>query len=220
MDKSILDFLVNLNQHNNREWFQQNKAWYEEAKRKVEHFVDTKIIPQLAFDNPKLEAVTAKQCMFRIYRDIRFSKNKLPYKTAWGVFIGPEGRKSPAGYYLHIEPGKSFAGGGAYRPEVPVLKAIRNEIYFHPGILKELTTKPEFVRLFGNIKGEKLKRPPKGFPADFAEVDLLKLKDFTVIHSMPDSIILSNDFDKQVIEIFRQMKELNDFIYRAIENME
>lgn len=220
MEKRVLEFLQELEQHNNRDWFQENKARYDSIKTEMERFVDEEIILQLAQDDPQLENVNAKQCMFRIYRDVRFSKNKLPYKTALGVFIGPAGRKSPAGYYLHIEPGKSFVGGGAYRPEASVLKAIRNEIYFHPQDIKKIVNEPSFVDLFGDLKGERLKRPPKGFPADFHEMEFLKLKDFTVMHPIPDEVVCRDDFGKEVGALFRRMKPLNDFIYRSIENME
>ena len=218
--KSVLDFLSQLNQHNNREWFQQNKAWYEEVKTELERYVDREIIAPLARNDSHLANINAKKCLFRIYRDVRFSKNKLPYKTAMGFFIGRDGRKSPAGYYLHIEPSNSFVGGGAYRPEAAILKAIRNEIYFDAGAFKKIVSQPDFVHLFGELRGERLKRAPKGFPADFQDVEWLKLKDFTVLHAFSDQAVCSEDFGRQAVHVFHQMKPLNDFIYRAISNME
>jgi len=220
MDDLVLEFLTNLRKNNNREWFQQHKPEYEQAKKKVEHFIDEEIIPELSLTDPKLQNISAKQCMFRIYRDVRFSRNKLPYKTAFGVFMGTEGRKSPAGYYLHLEPGKSFAGGGCYHPEPHILKAIRSEIYFQPDAFKTILKEATFKNIFGEIRGERLIRPPKGFPADFPDIDLLKLKDFTVLHSISDNEIVQPGFGKKVLNWFRYTKGLNDFIYRAIENIE
>ncbi len=220
MDNFIFEFLTNLRKNNNREWFKQHKSNYDKARKEVEAFIDEEILPELSIVDPKLQNVSAKQCIFRIYRDVRFSKNKLPYKTAFGVFIGPAGRKSPTGYYLHIEPGKSFAGGGSYRPGPSVLKAIRSEIYFRPDAFKAILNNAAFKNIFGEIRGERLIRPPKGFPAAFPEIDLLKLKDFTVLHSISDDEIVRPDFGREVLNWFRHMKGLNDFIYQAIENIE
>ena len=117
MNPIILDFLSKLKENNNREWFQANKKFYEEAKSEVEAFVDD-LIPRMAAFEPSLKYVTAKECMFRIFRDVRFSKDKVPYKTNMGAWITKGGRKSPGpGYYLHIQPGESMLAGGVYMPE-------------------------------------------------------------------------------------------------------
>jgi len=220
MDRSVINFLIALKTNNNREWFQKNKAWYEAVRKEVETLVDQQLIPGLAVLDPKLKLLTAKQCMFRIYRDVRFSTNKDPYKTYFGAYIGTEGRKSSTGYYLHIEPDHSFVGGGSHSPETPILKAIRSEIYFQSDNFKQIIQQDEFLTAFGELQGEKLKRPPKGFPSDFHDIELLKLKEFTVMHSLENAEILQAGFDKKVMTIFQQMKAFNSFLSKAIENIE
>ncbi|MBK8413382.1 MAG: DUF2461 domain-containing protein [Bacteroidetes bacterium] len=129
--KRTLDFLKALKKNNNREWFDVNRSKYEEAKADFEKFVET-LLPLLSKENSKLKDLKVKDCVFRIYRDVRFSKNKDPYKTNFGAYFVEGGKKSSkAGYYIQIEPGNSFLAGGCWMPEAPVLKAIRQEIDYN-----------------------------------------------------------------------------------------
>jgi len=217
MKKSIIDFLYLLKENNNRDWFQANKKLYEEARSDFEQFVES-LIPVVQSFEPRITNLAVKETMFRIYRDVRFSKDKTPYKTYFGSYIAPGGRKSIySGYYMHIEPGNCFLAGGAYRPQSEYLKNIRSEIYYNLKEFEEILNDATFKKTFGQIVGEKLKRPPKGFPAEFEGVELLKLKDFTVFHQLDEQQLLSKDFGNAAVNIFKNMKPLNDFINRALD---
>ena len=217
MNPIILDFLSKLKENNNREWFQANKKFYEEAKSEVEAFVDD-LIPRMDVFEPSLQYVTAKECMFRIFRDVRFSKDKVPYKTNMGAWITKGGRKSPGpGYYLHIQPGESMLAGGVYMPEPDKLKKIRQEVYYNAeefkSILNEKTTKKYFN---GLSDWDKQKLAPRDFPKDFPDIDLLKYRHYTVTHMIDDKQVVKQDFSKMVVKVFGLMKPLNDFLERAL----
>lgn len=212
----ILPFLYALKENNNRDWFQENKKQFETAKKEHEELVNH-LIPEIAGFDPAIGKLEAKKTIFRIYRDVRFSKDKTPYKTFFGAYIAPGGRKSVyAGYYLHIEPGASFLAGGSHCPQGDHLKNIRSEIYYHVDELKQIMNKPDFKNYFDGIEGEKLKRPPIGFPKDFPDIELLKFKDFTLFHRFDDKHLESVDFSKFSIKVFQKMKPFNDFMNRAL----
>jgi len=215
MKKQIFDFLKALTENNHKEWFDIHKTDYLLAKKNMESLVEDAILRISEFD-PKIADQQVKKCIFRIYRDVRFSKNKTPYKTNMGAVIVPGGKKSgKAGYYIHLEPGASFLAGGVYLPEAKILKAVREEILYEIDEFKSLIEKPSFLKLFTGIYGEKLKRPPKGFPADFKEIELLKFKSFALIHNISDEQVLSNDFIPYAIAVFKEMKSFNEFINRT-----
>lgn len=215
--KELLKFLSNLKENNNREWFQENKERYQIARQNHEDFVNKIISGVSAFDS-NVPLLKPSECVFRIYRDVRFSKNKQPYKTAFGAVFSRGGRKSKyAGYYLHIEPGNSFAGGGIWRPESDVLKSIRYEIYNFPEEFIKIIENKEFAARFGEISGEKLKNPPKDFPADFNYIELLKFKSFTVGQAFTDEQIMSKGFLLELMETFKTMKPFIGFLNRGIE---
>lgn len=217
MKKSSLEFLHLLKSNNNREWFNENKFLYEDAKADFEHLIDI-LIPMIQALDPRIVNLTVKQTTFRIYRDVRFSKDKSPYKPNFGSYIAPEGRKSIyCGYYIHMEPGNYMLAGGAYHPQTEQLKKIRSEIYYNLEEFKSIINNPGFKKTFGKIEGDKLKRPPKDFPADFEGVEYLKYKDLTVFHPITEEQILSEDFLHYAIKIFKKMKPLNDFLNRALD---
>lgn len=217
--KQALEFLKELKHNNNREWFQENKSRYDASRNMLIQFLDQKLIPGLAAIDPSVQNITGKQCLFRIYRDIRFSKDKTPYKTNFGASIGLAGRKfQTAGYYFHIEPGNSFLGGGIYHPTSEELKAIRKEIYYNLDRLDEIRANPEFKKTFGDITGEKLKRVPLGFPKDFSEPEILKFKDYLVMKSLSDDDLLKPDLDQYLLSIFKLQKPFNDFLNEALSN--
>lgn len=214
--KTVLTFLKTLQENNNREWFKENKSDYDVAQKELESFVNH-LIPQIAAFDSSIGNLEAKKTMFRIYRDIRFSKDKTPYKTFFGSYIAPGGRKSIyAGYYLHIQPGESFLAGGSHCPIGENLKNIRSEIYYNVDELNGIMNQQDFKKFFGGIEGEKLKRPPVGFPKDFPEIELLKFKDFTLFHRFDDDQLLASDFSKFSLEVFKKMKPFNDFMNRAL----
>ncbi len=214
---NVLQFLEFLKKNNNREWFRANKPLYEEAKVEVESFVNQLIPAVRKFDN-KIGILSPNDCMFRIYRDVRFSKDKSPYKINFGGFITKGGRRAGnAGYYLHIEPQNSFLGGGIYMPAGASLKAIRQEIYYNIDEFRNIINDNDFIKNFRQLEGEKLVRPPKDFPPDFEEIELLKFKSYVVLHPLADKILLSEDLQNFVIKIFKSMLSLNHFINRALE---
>ncbi|GAP42544.1 TIGR02453 family protein [Lentimicrobium saccharophilum] len=216
--KHIIEFLTDLGSNNNRDWFEKNKPVYNKVKADFETFINGLIADILLFD-PSLGGLQAKDCTFRIYRDVRFSHDKSPYKTNIGAFMARGGRKSTgSGYYLHLEPGKSFVGGGIYMPGPEVLKRIRQEIYFNPGAFRSIIEEREFKRIFGKLSEEdKLKRPPRDFPADYPDMDLLMYKSYVCGHSISDQDIVSSGFTGKVTEAFRAMKDLNHFLNNAVE---
>ena len=218
MNTSVINFLTALKANNNRAWFQQNKPQYETARNLVSAFLDQQFIPGILHFDTAVAGLSAKQCMFRIYRDVRFSKDKTPYKTYFGSYVASGGRKSQfCGYYLHLEPDNCFVAGGAYCPKGEILKKIRQEIYYNFDAFSLLIASTDFKKTFGNITGEKLKRPPVGFPKDFIGIELLKQKDFTVFHRFEDSFVDAPNFTDYLLTTCEKMKPLNDFFNRAIE---
>ena len=212
-----LDFLRDLRENNKREWFQENKSRYEEARKQMINLLNI-LIPAVRKIDEQVGALEPKECMFRIYRDIRFSKDKRPYKTNFGAVVGKGGRKSEyAGYYIHIEPGNSMLGGGIYHPSADVLKSVRREIYFNAPEFKKIINKDAFKANFGDIRGEKLKRPPKDFPKDFPDIDLLKFKDYIAMQGVSDDLLLSEHFTEHALNAFKVMKPLQHFINNAID---
>ncbi|OQX78277.1 MAG: TIGR02453 family protein [Bacteroidetes bacterium 4484_249] len=210
--KTVLDFLTSLRENNTRNWFNDNKAKYETAKKEFEDLLNL-LIPAVYNFDPFIGTITPKQCIFRIYRDVRFSKDKSPYKTNMGGFISKGSRNGGfAGYYVHIEPGKSFLGGGLYMPASDDLKKVRQEILYNIEEFKKIISKKTFKKTFKEIEGEKLKRPPKDFPADFPDIELLKYKSYVVLHELTDKKILSTGFNNYIIDVFKEMYPLNKFL--------
>jgi uncharacterized protein (TIGR02453 family) len=182
MQSSTLQFLRNLEKNNNREWFNENKTLYQEAQQDVISFVE-KLIEEMADFDEEMGKLEAKKSVFRIYRDTRFSKDKTPYKTNFGAGLGMGKGNKISGYYLHIEPGKSFLAGGVYKPEPSVLKTIRQEISAFGDEFKAILEQDEFRNYFRGLSVEdKLKKVPQGFEKDDKMAEYLKLKHFIVTH--------------------------------------
>ncbi|HUX97670.1 MAG TPA: DUF2461 domain-containing protein [Bacteroidales bacterium] len=211
---TTLDFLNLLMRNNNKEWFDKHRTDYLAAKANFESFVQALLNEITGFD-PIMKGLEAKSCIFRINRDIRFSHDKSPYKTNMGAFMVKGGKKNGdkfAGYYFHIEPGKSMLAGGAYLPPAQWLTAIREKIDDEPATLLKAINTPEFKKYFGQLEGEKLKKAPKGFDPGHKYIELLKFKSFLAIHNPLDKQILGSDYLKYSAEVFRAMKPLNDFL--------
>ena len=214
INKTTLEFLNGLKQNNSRDWFLENQSRYKEAKNNFESFVQD-VINRITVFDPILKGLEVKNCVYRINRDIRFSKDKSPYKSHLGAFIVRGGKKNGdkfAGYYLHVESGNSIIAGGAYMPPPQWLSAIREKIDEEPEELIEIITKNEFIKYFGKIDGEKLKKAPKGYPADHPHLDLLKLKSYLVVNEVPDELVLSQSYFDHVLNVLMAMKPLNDFL--------
>lgn len=214
----ILKFLKDIARHNDREWFEKNKGRYLEAKGGFEEVVADVLKEVIKFDRG-LAGLNPKKLPFRIYRDVRFSKDKRPYKTNMGAGFSPNGKLiQEPGYYLHIQPGnKSFLAGGIYMPDAANLARIRQEIDYNTEGLKKIFKAGKFRKLFdGFDEFDKLKTAPKGFPKDHSEIEWLKLKSFIVSMPFTDKQVTDKKFVQQVAEGFKTIKPLNDFIREAI----
>jgi uncharacterized protein (TIGR02453 family) len=215
--REVLDFLSQIKENNNREWFEQNKEWYQACRKKVV-FLTELLIHELGKFDDEIGVQDPNQCVFRIYRDVRFREDKTPYKTHFGTYIAKGGRKSiHAGYYLHIEPGASFVGGGSWSPPADALKAIRTEIFDHPEEFKQMVNAPSFRKVYSDFYDDKLKQAPKGFPKDFADIDLLKYKSFAFTSPLEDSMVVSSQFVEKVIICMKELYPVNRFLNNAIE---
>ena len=191
--KSTLDFINTLKYNNNRDWFIKNRSLYLEAKDNFESFVQEIINKVIDFE-PIMKGLEVKSCVYRINRDIRFSNDKSPYKTHFGAFIVRGGKKNGdkfAGYYIHIEPEKSIIAGGAYMPPTPWLSAIREMINEEPEKLVKIINTKDFIKYFGKIEGEKLKKAPKGYLSDNLYIELLKFKSYLVVNEVSDELVLN-----------------------------
>ncbi|MBI9067169.1 MAG: DUF2461 domain-containing protein [Salinivirgaceae bacterium] len=220
LHKNVIPFLTDLSNNNNKDWFTANKSRYQEAHKDFTDFID-QLIAKIAETDPLLQGTTAKDCVFRIYRDVRFSKDKTPYKTHFGAHIAVGGRKSKrAGFYLHIDPsGNSFTGGGIHMPEAPILKAIRNEFFQVPEELIEILNNQEYKKYHNGLWEEnKLKTAPKGFPKDFEHIDLLRYKSYIAIHNLKINDISAADFISKLIHIHKAMYPLNRLLNTIIED--
>ena len=219
LPNSIYQYLLDLRENNNRDWFHANKAQYNQAKKDFELFTELSIQQTKSID-PSVAGLNAKDCIFRIFRDVRFSNDKRPYKTNFGAFIAPSGRKSRyGGYYIHIEPEQCFLGGGCYMPESKTLKAIREEIYHHPQEFKAIVENPKFVSHYPELYGEKLKTAPRGYPKDFAHIDLLNYKHYAVSKSISDEVVNSDKFPLAIQDAFEALYPLNRFLNDIVKDL-
>ena len=210
--RPVLDFLSDLKGHNNKAWFEENRAAYEIAKIRFESFVD-----QLIGEYEKTEdlgGITAKDCVMRIYRDTRFSKDKTPYKTSMGATIAPGGKKSTRlGYHLHLQPqDETLIAGGLYMPTPEQLARFRMAIDQDAASFKVIVEDKEFKKYFGMLGGEKVKTVPQGYTRDHPEIELLRFKQVVVVHRLSDEIVLSPRFSTQVIKTFTAMKPFLDYL--------
>lgn len=219
LKENVIPFLSELAKNNNKPWFDENKKWFQKANNDFKKFVD-ELIPYLAQTDSFLNGLEAKDCVYRIYRDVRFSKDKTPYKTHFGANIAPGGRKGKkAGFYLHIDPsGESITGGGIYQPEAPMLKALRTEFYQVPEELLEILEDKNFKKFFPGLWGDKLKLAPKGFDKEFEHIDLLKYKSYVVIGTLSNKDIESNNFMQKLIEAHKAMYPLNRLLNTILED--
>jgi uncharacterized protein (TIGR02453 family) len=218
IELSTIQFLKGLHKNNNREWFLSNKIKYEAAKGNFFQFVEAALKEIQKFDH-SLDELQSKQCVFRINRDVRFSKNKDPYKNNFGASFSKGAKKiTTAGYYFHLEPGASFIGGGLWMPEAADLQKVRQEIdYCHKEFSGILTNK-KFSNTFGSLDTEaKLIRPPKGYDIDNPAIEFLKLKSFTAVTPITDNELLDKNIVKKSVEIFKALSPLVQFLNRAID---
>ncbi|MFZ6010296.1 MAG: DUF2461 domain-containing protein [Bacteroidota bacterium] len=214
----ILKFLKDLSKNNDRVWFEKNKSRYVEAKQGFEDFVGALLKEFARFDDG-LAGLDPKKLPFRIYRDVRFSKDKRPYKTNMGAGFSPNGKLiQEPGYYIHIEPGnKSFVAGGIYMPDAANLSKVRQEIDYNGDKVKKILNDKKFKKLFDGFDDfDKLKTAPKGYAKDHPNLAWLQLKSFIVSHPFTDKQVTDKKFIKTIAESCKTIKPLNDFIKEAI----
>jgi len=217
LQKETFRFLEQLKLNNSKEWMDANRKSYEAAKADYEAFV-TELIGGLSKLVPAMAELTAKQCIFRLNRDIRFSNDKSPYKSNFGAAFSIGGRKSEyAGFYLHLEPGQSFVGGGCWMPSAEVLKKIRQEIYYDLDTFNGIVASKAFRKLYPQIDGEKLKKAPQGYDPEDPAIEYLKHKSFTVGHPLQDADLQTGKAAAKVLQSFETMLPFIDFLNRAME---
>jgi uncharacterized protein (TIGR02453 family) len=218
LQSSTIQFLKALKKNNNKEWFDKNRKIYEQAKADYLNFVTILLNEIQGFDTSLME-LQPKQCIFRLNRDVRFSKNKDPYKTNFGASFSKGAKKiQTAGYYFHLEPGENFVGGGLWMPMAPDLNKVRQEIDYCFKEFSSILKKPAFKSTYGDIDNSmKLVRPPKGFDVDNPALEYLKLKSFVVTRSIKDSELTDKQLVKNVVKDFKTIAPLVHFLNRAIE---
>lgn len=218
MQPSTLQFLKALKKNNNKEWFDKNRDKYENAKQDYLVFV-AEVLDGLKLKDTTLQFLEPKQCVFRINRDVRFSKNKDPYKTNFGASFSKGAKKIDcAGYYFHLEPGACFIAGGYWMPMAPELKKIRQEIDYNYKEFKNIINNKKFKSTYGALTNtEKLSRPPKGYEIDNPAIEFLKLKSFVVSMKISDNEVLNKHIVKKVITHFETLTPLVHFMNKAVE---
>jgi len=218
IEKSTVDFLKELASNNNRDWFQANKKAFDTAQDNMTAFAGF-LIGEIGMLDREVADLDPKSCVFRIYRDVRFSKDKSPYKTNLGAYISPGGRKSmQPGYYFHLEPGRSFVAGGKHIPDGPELLKIRNAIAKDTADFLKIVEKKSFLEAFGRMSGDALKSAPKGFDADHKAIEYLKLKEFMAWTEFKnEKLLLSPDFPKNLIKMMKEMYPLVAFLRKALK---
>ena len=213
INQSTLDFLKELKDNNHKEWFEANRKRYEAAKANLLELSSGLINKIKVWDEP-IGAIDPKKSIFRINRDIRFSKDKSPYKTNMGMHFSPG--MNEAGYYVHIEPDACFIGGGMWQPEPAKLKSIRQEIDYNLSEFESIVNSDTFKAQFGQLDGSKLSRPPKDYPNDHPGIEWLKHKDFVAGRKFSDQEVTSPDFLDKCAETLKAMYPLRAFLNRAV----
>lgn len=216
--ESILKFLKAIAKNNNREWFEKNKSKYIEVKTNFEDFLEALHKELIKFDEG-LGGLNPRKMAFRIYRDVRFSKDKRPYKVNMGAGFSPNGKmEQEPGYYVHLEPGnKSFVAGGMYMPDAEKLGKIRQEIDYNADKFLKILNDKKFKKYFEGLDDfDKLKTAPKGYPKDHEHIHLLQHKSFVVSHHFTDAQVQDKKFIKNVAEVCKAIKRMNDYLKEAV----
>jgi len=214
-----LHFLKRLKENNNREWFANQRDEYERAKNSFSGFIEKLIIQINEFDST-IGPLEPKDCIFRIFRDVRFSRNKDPYKENMGAYIAKGGRKRGfAGYYFHLEPSASFISGGIYMAPTEIMRRIREDIELYSNEFCPIVESKLFMQTFESLGNEKLKRVPTGFSADSPVSEYLKLKNITPAVSLDDTELTNNNILSKTVDTFKIMSPLIAFLNRSIEGV-
>jgi uncharacterized protein (TIGR02453 family) len=221
LQPTTLAFLRELKANNNKDWFDQNRRRYEMLKGDYLALAE-QLLNAMKKEDSSLEMLSPKDCIFRINRDVRFSKNKAPYKTNLGIALQTGGKKSQsAAYYLHIEEGLAFVGGGLWMPEPLLLHKVRKEIHYFYDDFSSIIQEASFKNIYESLdveEGQKLTRPPKGYEINDPAIEYLKLKSFTAVHAIPDALLTSQQLVPTIAESFKVLKPLIYFINRGLRS--
>jgi len=207
---SSLDFLKSLKENNNREWFNARKEEFIKQQSFIEKFADA-LLENLSVHD-LIETPSGKKSLQRIYKDTRFSKEKIPYKTNWSGGFSRATKQLRGGYYFHIEPGNTFIGGGFWGPNPEDLKRIRDDISFDATPLREILDSKSFVETFGTLQGEQVKTTPKGYDSNHEAIDLLRFKQFVVRRHFSDQEVLDKRFLQEASRTFKNMRRFFDYM--------
>ncbi|AOP34895.1 TIGR02453 family protein [Leptospira tipperaryensis] len=217
LQQSTLDFLKNIAKNNNKPWLEKNKSLFTAAKDDFENLIGELVIG-LAKVNPALAGVDPKKCIFRIYRDVRFSKNKEPYKTNFGASIGSAGKDlgRPL-FYIHIQPGnQSFIAGGLYMPEPKILRKVREGILENSNVFKKIVQDKKLEKEFGTLSDMKLKTAPRGFSKDHPDFEWIQYTSYVVEKNASDAEVLSKNFIKNTIESYKILQPFLNYFDKMV----
>jgi uncharacterized protein (TIGR02453 family) len=214
IQQSSLRFLQLLKKNNNRDWFTKNKDQFIQAQSDLEKFADA-LLAQLN-SHDLIETPSGKKSLHRIYRDIRFSVDKTPYKSNWSGGFSRATKARRGGYYFHIEPGNSYIAGGFWNPNPPDIKRIRDEVAFDAASLRKIIKSKSFISTFGELRGEQLKTAPKGFDSTNEAIDLLRYKQFLLVRKFTDEEVLAASFVKEAGQTFKNMRPFFDYMSEVL----
>lgn len=212
--KPGFDFLLALKKNNHRDWFNTHKTTFQKEQEQVELFAEALLRELNKHD--VIETPSGKKSLHRIYRDIRFSNDKTPYKTNWSGYFKRATKYRRGGYYFHLEPGNSYIAGGFWAPNAPDMKRIRDDIAFDSTPLRKIVKSKTFTTTFGALKGEQLKTAPRGFEAEHEAIDLLRYKQFLLIRKFTDKEVLSAGFLKEASQTFKNMRPFFDYMSEVL----
>lgn len=220
LQTATIKFLKELKKNNNKPWFDVNRKVYEAAKADFADFIQ-RVIDMHGKNDPAIKNLVAKDCMFRINRDIRFAKDKSPYKTNFGASINKGGKKAwnSAGYYFHLEPGQCFTGGGLYQPPPEDLKKVRQEIDYNFAAFKKIIASKKFKSVYGDLDRSAeymLSRVPKGYEPENDAAEYLKLKSFIAMINVKDADLTSKDLVKKTVAAFEALQPVIEFINQSL----
>jgi len=219
LKSATLKFLKDLKKNNNKPWFEAHRKEYEAGKSDFAAFIQN-VIDKHSKNDTTIKSIVAKDCMFRINRDVRFSKDKSPYKTNMGAYINRGGKKSVfAGYYFHCEPGQSFVGGGLWMPMPPELSKVRQEIDYNLDTFKKIVTSKKFKAVYKDLSHESeyvLSRVPKGYEPTNPAAEYLKMKSYVSMTSLKDSDLTSKELVKKTTTAFEALQPLIDFLNESL----
>lgn len=214
IEKSALDFLQKLSKHNNREWFAEHKERYTNAHGNIIAFADALLSEMNKHD--LIETASGRQSLFRIYKDVRFSKEKIPFNTHWSGSFKRATKQLRGGYYYHIAPGNSFIAGGFWGPNTADMARIRQDIDFNYKDWQKMLANKTLINTFGGMRGEQLITAPRGYAKDHPAIELLRYKQFIMRHDFTDAEVLSPGFAKMVSDTFRKMRPFLNFMSEVL----